>query len=192
MTDGPFKNLKLGGCWKRLTEAMQNDAASSAECIALASDALVRHLATKEHAKALQELDAHLDSGQLDLDPLGSAEAVFDRCEKTPFLDALQKELLYRIANDTPLGDAIAPALDAAIGIQIAEARNRFQEECIRVQEAGEMTRSAADRAREKIESAFDAVENVKIRDALLAGKQDAFEQDLGRSDGVDEGMVRL
>lgn len=192
MTDGPFKNLKLGSCWKRLAEAVQNDAASSVECGAFASDALVRHLITKEHATALQELDAHLDSGQLDLDPLGSVEAVFNRCEKTPFLDALQKELLYRTANDTPLGDAIAPAVEAAIDTQIGEARNRFQEECIRAQEAGEMIRSAADRAREKIDSAFDAVERTKVRDALLAGKKDVFEKDLGRSDDVDEGMVRL
>lgn len=192
ITDGPFKNLKLGGCWKRLAEAVQNDAASAAECSAFASDALARHLVTKEHAKALQELDAHRNRDQLDLDPLGSVETVFDRCENTPFLDALQKELLYRIANDTPLGNTIAPALDAAIDTQIGEAQNRFQEECIRAQEAGEMTRSASDRAREKIESAFDAVENVKIRDALSAGKKDAFEKDLGRSNGVDEGMVRL
>jgi len=192
MTDGPFRNSALGNCWKKLAEAVQNDAASSAECGVLASDALARYLVTKEHAKALQELDAHLDSGQLDLDPLGSVEAIFDRCEKTPFLDAFQKELLYRIANGTPLGDAIAPALDAAIDTQIGEARNRFQEECIRLQEAGKITRSAADLAREKIDFAFNAVESAKIRDALLAGKKDAFKKELGRSDGVDEGMVRL
>jgi hypothetical protein len=192
VTDGPFKNLKLGSCWKRLEEALQNDAASPEECGAFASDALTRHLVTKEHAKALQEIDAHLGRGQLDLDLLGSVEAIFDRCEKTPFLDVFQKELLYRTAHDTPLGDAIAPALNAAIDTQIGETRNRFHEECIRAQEAGEMSRSAADQVREKIDSAFDAVECGKVRDALLAGKKDAFEKELGRSDGVDEGMVRL
>ncbi|MCF1742045.1 hypothetical protein [Paradevosia shaoguanensis] len=192
MTDGPFKNLKLGSCWKRLAEAVQNDAASLADCGAFASDALARHLVTTEHAKALQELDAHIARGQLELDPLGSIEAIFDHCDKTPFLEVLQKELLFRAANDTPLGDAIAPALDAAIDTQIGEARNRFQEECIRAQEAGELSRSAADRVREKIDSAFDAVESAKVCDALLSGKKDAFEKDLGRSDGVDEGMVRL
>ena len=192
MTDGPFKNLKLGSCWKRLADAVQNDAASLAECGAFASDALARHLVTAEHAKALQELDAHIGRGQLELDPLGSIEAIFDHCDKTPFLDALQKELLFRAANDTPLGDAIAPALDAAIDTQIREARNRFQEECIRAHETGELSRSAPDRVREKIDSAFDAVERAKVRDALLAGKKDAFEKDLGRSGGVDEGLVRL
>jgi hypothetical protein len=192
MTDGPFKNLKLGSCWKRLEEALQNDAASPEECGAFASDALTRHLVTKEHTKALQEIDAHLDQGQLELDPLGSVEAIFDRCDKTPFLDVFQKELLYRTTDDTPLGDAKVPALTSAIDTQIGELRNRFHEECIRAQEAGEMSRDAADRARQKIDSAFDAVESGKVRDALLAGKNDAFEKDLERVDGVDEGMVRL
>lgn len=192
MTDGPFKNLKLGSCWKRLADAVQNDAASPEECGAVASDALTRHLVTMEHVKALQKIDAHLGQGQLELDPLGSVEAIFDRCEKTPFLDALQKELLYWAANDTPLGDAIAPALDAAIGKQIVETRNRFHEECIRAQENGDMSRDAADRARGKVDTAFDAVDGEKVRYALLEGRKDAFEKDLRRSDGVDAGMVRL
>lgn len=192
MTDGPFKNLKLGSCWKRLAEAVQNDAASPEECGVVASDGLTRHLATKEHVKALQEIDAHLGQSQLELDPLGSVEAIFDRWEKTPFLDALQKELQYRAASDTPLGDTIVPALDAAIDTQIGEARNRFHEECIRAQEDGEMSRDAADRARGKVDAAFDAVESEKVRDALLEGRKDAFEKDLGKSDCVDDGMIRL
>ena len=192
MTDGPFKNLKLGNCWKRLAEAVQNDAASPDECSAVASDALTRHLVTKEHVKALQEIEAHLGQGQLELDPLRSIEAIFDRFEKTPFLDALRKELLYRAANDTPLSDAVAPALDAAIGTQIGETRNRFHEECIRAQEDGEMSRDAADRAHGKVDAAFDAVDSEKVRDALIEGRKDAFEKDFGKSDGVDDGMVRL
>ena len=192
MTDGPVKNLKLGHCWKQLADAVQNEAASPEECGAVASDALTRNLVTKEHVKALQEIDANLGRGQLELDPLGSVEAIFDRCAKTPFLDAFQKRLLYRAANDRPLRDAIVPALDAAIDAQIGEARNRFHEECIRLQEDGEMSLDAADRAREGVDAAFDAVDSGKVRDALLEGRKDAFDKELGRSGGVDEGMVRL
>jgi len=192
MTDGPFKNLKLGSGWRRLAEAVQNDAASPEECGLVASDALTRHLATREHAKALQELDSHLRRGQLDLDLLGAIEAILDGCEKTPFLDAFQKELLYRAANDTPLGEAIAPALDSAIDTEIGESRNRFHEECIRAQEAGEISPDVANRVRERIDLAFSAVDSEKVRDALLAGERDAFEKDLGGGDDVDEGMVRL
>ena len=192
MTDGPFKNLKLGSCWKRLADALPNDAASPAECGSLALDALTRDFVTKEHVKALQKLDEHLGRGQLELDPLGSIEAILDSCEKTPSLDALQKELLFRVANNMSLGNAIAPALDAVINNQIDRTRNRFHEECIRAYEAGEMSRGAAARTHEKIDSAFNAVECAKIREALLGGKKDAFKADFGRIDGVDEGMVRL
>ncbi|MGL5445976.1 MAG: hypothetical protein ACRDBL_01550 [Rhabdaerophilum sp.] len=192
MTDGPFKNLKLGNCWKRLVDAVQNDAASSEECRAVASDALARHLVTKEHIKAINELDAHLSKGQLELDPVGSIDAIFDRCGKTPFLDALQKELAYRTANDTPLSDAVAPALDAAIALQIGETQSRFHEECIRAYEDGEISRSASDNARRKVDVAFDALDYGKVRTALIEGRKDAFESDFGKSDGVDDGMVRL
>jgi hypothetical protein len=54
------------------------------------------------------------------------------------------------------------------------------------------MTRDAVERAQDKIDTAFDAVESAKVRDALLAGKKDVFEKELGRSDDVDEGLVRL
>ena len=129
MTDGPFKNLKLGSCWKRLAEQYRTTRHRSRKCGAVALDALTRHLVSKEHVKALQEIDTHIGQGQLELDPLGAIEAILDRCEKTPFLDALQKELRYRAANDTALSDAIAPALEAAIETQIGEARNRFHED---------------------------------------------------------------
>ena len=167
MTDGPFKNLKLGKCWKRFAEAVQNEAASPDECGAFASDALTRHLVTNEHVKALREIDAHLGRGQLDLDPLGSVEAIFDRCEKTPFLDALQKE-------------------------QIRQTRYRFHEECIRAQEDGEMSRDAAKMARGKVDAAFNTVDCGRVRRALIEGRKDAFEMDVGKSDGVDDGMIRL
>lgn len=192
MTDGPFKNLKLGICWKRLAEAVQNDAASLVECGPVACDALTRHLVTKEHVKALQAIDAYIGQGQLELDPLVSVEAIFDRCERTPFLNALQKEFLYRAANDMPLGNAHVSAVAAAIKTQIGETRNRFHEECIRAQEDGEMSREAGDRARRKIDAAFDSVDGDKVCRALLEGKNNAFEKDLGRSDDIDEGMVRL
>lgn len=192
MTDGPFNNLKLANCWKRLAGAVQNDAASPKECGAVASDALARHLVTKEHVKALNEIDAHLGKGQLELDPLGSIDAIFDRCGKTPFLDALQKELAYRTANDMPLSDAVAPALDAVIASQIGETRSRFHEEFIRAHERGEMSRNASDLARRRVDAAFEALDCAKVRTAVIEGRKDAFERDFGRSDGVDDGMVRL
>ena len=131
MTDGPFRNLKLGSGWKRLADAAQNDASSTTECGLLATDGLVRHLATKENSAAVQELEAYTQQPQLDFDPRATIEEIFDAYEKTPFLDTLKKELLYRIADGTPPAEALDRALDAAVKEEVGEARNRFEEECI-------------------------------------------------------------
>lgn len=56
----------------------------------------------------------------------------------------------------------------------------------------GEMTQDACDRAQNKVNNSFDAIEIEKVRDALLAGKNNMFGKKLGGSDGVDEGLACL
>ena len=192
MTDGPFKNSKLEKCWRRVVEAVQNDAPSPAECGALVSDALTRHLFNVENVKALQELCNHLGQSQLDLDPLGPVEAIFDKYEKTRFLDALRKELLCRTADSEFPQDAFALALTAVVDKEKGELRSRLQEEFICAQEAGEIGSHATERALDKIDAAFDLVDSDKVSDALLAGAKDAFKNDLNNGDGVEDGLVPL
>src|SRR5712675_3052091 len=97
MTDGPFNNLKLGSCWKRFTEAVQNDAVDKAERCALASHALVREILTDETRTLLADLRAYGHQEQLDINPLSSVENIFNGHNKTPFADTLQKELAFRL-----------------------------------------------------------------------------------------------
>lgn len=188
MTDGPFKNLRLGSCWRRLAEAVQNDAASPTECASLASDGLVRHLASGENCAALNDLKAYTRRDQLDFDPLASIEAIFNAREKTPFLDTLQKELLFRMANDTSLAEALPNALDATIKQEIGEVRNRFEEEFIRARDTGEISREVCQRAFDKLNAAFDAVERQDVCDALQEGNKNAFKDAASRREGLDEG----
>lgn len=192
MTDGPFKNVGLGICWRRFEEAIQNEAASPAERVALASDALIRSLITAEHTKLLRELREHADCGQFDFDPPESVNEIFDRYERTAFLDQLQKQLQFRIGSGMPLWDGITPALDATLNREIREVRNRFQEECIHAQEVGDLSRSAAARVNENIDATFDSVDSEKVRNALLGGRKDAFEAELGRNNSVDAGLICL
>ncbi|MFN6951135.1 MAG: hypothetical protein ACK4NE_00870 [Albidovulum sp.] len=188
MTDGPFRNLKLGSGWKRLADAVQNDASSTTECGLLATDGLVRHLATKENCAAVQELQAYSQQPQLDFDPRAKIEETFDAHEKTPFLDTLEKELLYRIADGTPPAEALDRALDAAVKEEVGEARNRFEEECIRLRDTGEMSREACQRAIGKTNDAFDAVNSRDVCAAIREGDKNAFKSATAKREGLDEG----
>ncbi len=188
MTDGPFRNLKLGSGWKRLADAAQNDASSTTECGLLATDGLVRHLATKENCAAVQELEAYTLQPQLDFDPRATIEEIFDDYEKTPFLDTLKKELLYRIADGTPPAEALDLALDAAVEEEVGEARNRFEEECIRLRDTGKMSRHACQRAIGKTNDAFDAVNRRDVCAAIRKGDKNAFKAATAKRVGLDEG----
>ncbi len=139
MTDGPFKNLKLGSRWKRFAEAVQNDAVDSAQCCALASDALVREILTDTNQVLLADLQAYSRREQLDFDPSSSIESIFNGHSKTPFADTLQKELAFRLSEQIAPDVAIGQALEASVGAQISEARNRREEECIRARASGAM-----------------------------------------------------
>jgi hypothetical protein len=187
VTDGPFKNLKLGSCWKRLAEAIQLEAVSPLECACVASDALVRHLTTSENCSALNALEA-CSRGQLDCDPLGLVEAIFDVRETTPVLDRLKKELQFRIANGSSLEEVTLQALDATIEDQIGEARNRFVNQLICNRDTHVMTQEAYQQALDKINAAFDVVDRRGIRDAFRAGNKNAFRDASGKKEGLDEG----
>jgi len=110
MTDGPFKNMKLGSCWKRFAEAVQNAAVSHAECVAFASDAVVREVLIGDIPALLRDLKKQSVCDQFELDPLYLVEGIFDSYSKTPFADTFQKgtrspPLLWRSSARNLPGD---------------------------------------------------------------------------------------
>jgi len=188
MTDGPFNNLKLGSCWKRFAEAVQNDAVDKAARCALASHALVREILTDETKALLADLHAFGRHEQLDIDPLSSVESIFNGHNKTPFADTLQKELAFRLNEQMPPDAAIEQALEATVSDQIGEARSRIEEECIRARDSGEMRQDQFDRTVTEANAAFDALSKNEICDALRAGDKNTFKGAVSRKEGVDEG----
>lgn len=188
MTDGPLKNFKLGSRWKRFAEAAQNDAVDNAERCALASDALVHEILTDDARALLVDLYDYVSRKQLDFDSLGSVESIFNSHSKTPFTDTLQKELVFRLAEQTPTDVAIGQALEASVGSQISEARNRIEEECIRARETGEMRQNEFDRTVTQVSAAFDALAKDEICHALCSGDKNAFKDAASKKEGLDEG----
>ncbi len=187
MTDGPFNNLKLGSRWKRFAEAVQNDGVDETERCDLASDALVHEILTQNQA-LLASLQAYLRRDQLDLDVLSRVESIFNSHSRTPFADNLQKELTCRLSEQMAPDAAFGQALEAAVGNQISEARNRIEEECIRARECGEMWRDQFDCTVTQASATFDALATDPICDALRAGNKNAFKDAVSRKQGLDEG----
>jgi hypothetical protein len=188
MTDGPFNNLKLGSCWKRFAEAVQNDAVDEAVRCAVASDALLREMLTEETETLLADLHTYGHQEQLDFDPLSSVENIFNGHSKTPFADTLQKELAFRLSEQMLPDAAITQAVEATVGHQISGARSRIEEECIRARESGEMRQDQFDRTVREANAAFDALAKDKICDALRAGDRTAFTSAVSKKEGLDEG----
>jgi hypothetical protein len=188
MTDGPFKNLKLSRRWKRFAEAAGNDAVDSAERCALASNALVREILTSDTPLLLTKLRTYTERAQLDLDPLSSVAGIFNDHNRTSFSDALQKELSFRLSDHIASGVAMQQALKAAVTTQIIEAKNHFEEECIRACESGEMRQDQFAHTVNRGGVAFNAVPTNEICNAILAGDKNAFKSGISKKEGLDEG----
>lgn len=188
MSDGPFRNLKLGNRWKRFAEAVQNDAVDASERRALALDALVHEILTDSNQALLADLQAHVRREQLDFDPLSSAESIFNGHSKTPFADILQKELAFRLSEQKQANSALDQAIEASVRDHISEVRNRIEEECIRARESGEMQQDQFDQTVTQASAIFDSLAPDEICDALRAGDKKAFKDAVSKKDGLDEG----
>jgi hypothetical protein len=180
--------MKLGSRWKRLAEAVQNDAVDQSECTALANDSIVRELVTPANIAIIKDLEAYAQRGQMDFDPVSSVEAVFDGHNKTPFNDQLQKELNYRLSDGVPVGTALSDAVEASAAGHVGETRNRFQEESIRLREAKELSAEKCRSTIEKVNTTFDAVDIPAICNALREGDNKAFKAATNKKEGLDEG----
>lgn len=188
MSDGPFKNTRLGSRWKRFAAATYNDAVDDTDRYALASDALTHEILTAENQSLLSDLQAYTKGPQLDLDSLSSIEGIFGDHSKTAFGDRIQREMAFRMGDHTTLSDAFEQALEASVDDQINRARSRIQEECIRARECGELRQQEFDDTVNRATAAFDGLSKSNIYDAVRAGDKNAFKKYVSKKTGLDEG----
>jgi hypothetical protein len=188
MSDGPFKNIKLGYRWKRFARAVQSDAFDSVECCNLASDALVHEILSSEFQGLLADFQSYTRREQLDFDPLSTVEGIFNRHGKTSMTDTFQKEVMFRLDKQVAPTEVLRQALEASVGEQSREVRSRFEEECIRVHEAGEMRPDQFKRTVNQVGAVIDALVKSDICEAILAGDKNAFKAAVTKKIGLDEG----
>lgn len=188
MSDGPFKNLKLGTRWKRFAEAVQNESFDSSACCALASHALMHEILTDSFRAILAALQAYASRKQLDLDPSSSVGSIFNDHMKTPFSDTLQKQIAFRLSDQVAPADAVRQALEASVNEHSSDARNRIVDEFIRARETGEIRQDQYSHAVNNVKAIFGSLAKNEVCEALHVGNKNAFKDAVSKKQGLDEG----
>lgn len=188
MSDGPFKNLKLGKRWKRFADAVQNDTFNCSDCCNMASHALTHELLTDNVRAILAVLQAYASRKQLDIDPSASVDSVFNAHMSTPFSDILQKQIAFRLNDQVSLADAVRQAVEESVSNHSNDVRNRIIDECISAREAGGMRHDLFSISVKNVNSVFDSLAKDRVCEALLDGDKNAFKTAASKKQGIDEG----
>ena len=188
MTDGPFKNAALSSRWKQYGKDLVSDAASPEERGAQACDSILGGVDLKALGPLLGILEAQAQRTQMDLDPVSSVEAVFERHAKSPLTDILQKHLIANLRDQIPAERALDQAFPSAVTDWINITKNRLDEECIRARDRGDMKQENCRKGIERNHEAFEIIRANELCNALMSGNQRAFRQTTRKKVAVDEG----
>ena len=188
MTDGPFRNATLSSRWKQYGKDLVNDAVSSEERAAQARRSMLGDVDAKAIGSLLSTLKEDAQHPQVDLDPISSAEAIFDRYTKSPVTDTLQKHLIANLRDQIPNGHALDQALWSTVTEWTAITKNRLDEECIRARDLGDMSHEHYRKGIDRNQETFDGIRTNELYHALLSGSPSAFNQASRKKTGVDEG----
>ena len=77
MSDGPFRNAELPSSWKRYGQDLVSDATSREERTTQACHSMIGDVDMKTFSPLFDELKAHADRPQMDLDPVTAVETIF-------------------------------------------------------------------------------------------------------------------
>lgn len=189
MTDGPFKNLKLDSRSRRFAEAVQNDAEDHDTRCALGSHAVVRGI-LPENEGLLRDLQSYGEDGQLDLDPEGSIQCIFEKYDMSEFSDDLQREVFMRLQEGERSREAISNGLDASVETHIGKTLTRIQEAGYEANREGPMYRDQLDRLIEGSNFVMKSLDRIRIRNAVKNCDKNAFKEDARKKAGLDEAIL--
>jgi len=188
MTDGPFRNSDLPPRWKRYGKDLVNDAASQEERSAQMCVSVLGDLDLKAVSGMLGELRAHFEQEQMALDPMESVRGIFDKYDKSPTADLLERSLRVHLREQESGTSALNEAVNETRNELLNIAKNRIDEECIRARDIGDMSQESYRKALDRNRDTANAVNRDALRDALFSGKKDAFKRAAKNKKGVDEG----
>ena len=188
MVDGPFKNVALSSRWKEYGKDLVSDAASLEERAAQACHSMLGDMDMKTFGSLLNELKAHAQSPQMDMDLISSVEAIFDGHAKPPLTDILKKYLVANLRDQISGVGALDQAILSAVTDWIGITKNRLEEHCILARDLGDMKHEKYRKGIERNHKAFDAIRPNELCSALVSGNGRAFRQATRMKAGVDEG----
>ncbi len=189
MTDGPFRNLPLSTAWKRYGNDLVNEAKSKDERVARASDAVLASANVDEISALIKALQEYADRPQLDFDPLGSIERILQGHSQAGLPDDLARNFMADISEHETLSAALDSALAGVTADLIASSKNRLDEHCMQSRDFGDMNAADYRKALERNGETFDALDAVRIANALRTGDRRAFSADLKKKSGVDDAL---
>lgn len=188
MTDGPFRNADLSSRWKRYGQELVSDAASSEERTMQACHSMIGDVDMKAFCPLFNELKTHAERAQMDLDPVGVVETIFENHPSSPLADALQRHLMANLRDRVSPNKALNDALENTTKEWIGTTKNRLDEECIRAREVGDMSREDYRKGIERNRETFAAIKSNELSNALANGNKGAFRQAVQKNADVDAG----
>jgi hypothetical protein len=189
VTDGPFRNLRLDSRLRRFAEAVQNEAEDHDTRCALGSDAVVNGILLGSDG-LIRDLLSYGEDGQLDLDPRGRINGIFEMHDKSEFSDDLQREVAIRLQDGESSRDAIEKALDACVETNIGKTLSRIQEAGHEAHREGPMHKDQLNRLIEGSNHVMNSLDRARIRDAVKGSDKNAFKLDAKKRTGLDDPIL--
>lgn len=185
MTDGPFKNAALTARWKKVGNALENDAVSPDERTERTERALSKDL-PKEFRALVQDLASclkNLPEGS----PRSAVEDVFDKHPTSPLANTLQLFLSANLSRPMDTNVAFECSLDSTIKKEMYSARNRMFEESLLARDRRDLPSDRFTTVITRLDEAINGVSVSRLRDDVLTNKtapRAAFAKRTGLDDG--------
>ncbi|MGD9683527.1 MAG: hypothetical protein AB7W16_20365 [Candidatus Obscuribacterales bacterium] len=185
MTDGPFKNAALTARWKKVGNALENDAVSPDERTERTERALSKDL-PKEFRALVQELASFLKNLP-EGSPRSAVEDIFDKHPTSPLANTLQLFLSANLSRPMDTNMAFECALDNTIKKEMYSARNRMLEESLLARDRRDLLPDRFTTVITRLDETINSLSVLRLRDDVLTNKtvpRAAFAKRTGLDDG--------
>lgn len=187
VTDGPYKNAALTARWKRVGNALENDAMSPNERTERVESALSKDL-PKEFRALVQELAQcvkNLDEGS----PRSAVSDIFENHPTSPLANTLKLFLNSNLTRPMEASMILDCAVDNTIKKEMYSARNHMVEESMHARDRRELTADRYYTVLTRLDETMNGINVSKLRDDVMTNKTPP-RATLVKKTGIDDGPL--